>query len=101
MNIWSRALLAILLAAAGACEKGVKLSQESENGGVVVYPYNAEQGPVLSAFRKDAIRLIDERCPAGHTIVREGETKGRSRLSTGQVQTVEIILEWGIQFHCK
>lgn len=103
MKIRSRAVLCIILVATGGCGAGVKMAQESEHGGIVVYPYKSEQGPVLSSFRKDAVHMMEERCPSGHTIIREGETKGRSRLS-GPVQTGgEIIQErrWGIQFQCK
>lgn len=105
MKTWSRVLCAMFAwVAAGCAGDGVRLAQESDHGGVVVYPYTSEQGHVLSSFRKDAVRLIEERCPAGHTIVREGETKGRSRLS-GPVQAGggELLHErrWGIQFECK
>jgi len=104
MKIRSRAVLCVVLIATGGCGAGVKLAQESEHGGVVVYPYKPEQGPVLSSFRTEAVRMMEARCPSGHTIIREGETKGRSRLS-GPVQQTggEIIQEhrWGIQFQCK
>lgn len=105
MKIWSRALSWPLLALAVGCGgDGVRLAQNLDNGGVVVYPFKAEQGHMLSSFRKDAVRLIQERCPGGHTIVREGETKGRSRLA-GPIQAggEEIVRErrWGIQFECK
>ncbi|HEX2055183.1 MAG TPA: hypothetical protein VHF07_01740 [Nitrospiraceae bacterium] len=82
----------------------MRLAQELDNGGVVVYPFKSEQGHMLSSFRTAAIRLIQERCPKGHTIVREGETKGRSRLA-GPIHAggEEIVQErrWGIQFECK
>ena len=32
-----------------------------------MYPYRAEQGTLLSTFRKDAMRIIDHKCPGGHT----------------------------------
>jgi hypothetical protein len=82
----------------------VRLSQDLDNGGVVVYPFKAEQGHMLSSFRKDAVRLMEEKCPSGYRILREGETKGRSRLS-GPIQAGggELIEErrWGMQFQCK
>jgi hypothetical protein len=105
MKIWSRVLLLALPAVAAACGgNGVRLAQELDNGGVVVYPFKSEQGHMLSTFRKDAVRIMEEKCPSGHTIVREGETKGRSRLA-GPIQAGggEMIQErrWGIQFQCK
>ena len=75
MKIRSRAVLCIIVVATGGCGAGVKMAQESEHGGIVVYPYKSEQGPVLSSFRKDAVHMMEERCPSGHTIIREGETK--------------------------
>jgi hypothetical protein len=105
MKIWSRALLwPLVVLAAGCGASGVRLAQDLENGGVVVYPFKTEQGHMLSSSRQEAVRLIEDRCPQGYTIVREGETKGRSRL-TGPVQAGgdEIVQErrWGIQFECK
>ncbi|WP_447600215.1 hypothetical protein [Nitrospira sp. Nam80] len=106
MKIWSRVLFFLALPAiATACGgNGVRLAQDLDNGGVVVYPFTPGQGHMLSTFRKDAVRLMEEKCPSGHTIVREGETKGRSRLA-GPIQAGggEMIQErrWGIQFQCK
>jgi hypothetical protein len=105
MKIWSRVLLWPLLLLTAACGgDGVRMAQNLDNGGIVVYPFKTEQGHMLSSFRKSAVRLIEQRCPQGYTIVREGETKGRSRL-TGPVQAGgdEIVQErrWGIQFECK
>ena len=105
MKIWSRVLFLTLPAIVAGCGgDGVRLVQDLDNGGVVVYPFKSDQGHMLSTFRKDAVRLIEEKCPGGHTIVREGETKGRSRLA-GPIQAGggEIIQErrWGIQFLCK
>ena len=105
MKIWSRALTCALTALAAGCgADGVRLAQNLDNGGVVVYPFKSEQGHMLSASRKNAVRLMEERCPGGYTVVREGEAKGRSRLA-GPVQAGggEIIQErrWGIQFECK
>ncbi len=105
MKTWSRVLLPALIAIASGCGgDGVRLAQNLDNGGVVVYPYKSDQGHILSSFRKDAVRLMEEKCPGGYTIAREGETKGRSRLA-GPIQAGggEMIQErrWGIQFQCK
>ena len=79
------------------------MAQESEHGGVVIYPYKPEQGPLLSGFRTEAVHMMEKRCPSGHTIIREGEAKGRSRLSAPLQSGGEIIQEqrWGIQSQCK
>ena len=71
--------------------------------GVVVYPYRAEQGNLLSSFRKEAVRLMEQKCPGGWATVREGETKGRLRQASPIAGSNDIVEErrWGIQFQCK
>ena len=102
MKIWSSLILPFVIALAG-CADGAKLIQEGENGGVVIYPFKGEQGPMLSSFRTDALALMKEKCSGPFTIVREGETKGRSRLVSPMDGAQEIVEErrWGIQFQCK
>ena len=74
-----------------------------DDGGVVVYPYRAEQGNLLSSFRKEAVRLMEQKCPGGWATVREGETKGRLRQASPIAGSNDIVEErrWGIQFQCK
>ncbi|MCS6896966.1 MAG: hypothetical protein NZM29_03250 [Nitrospira sp.] len=86
------------------CADGVKLVQEQENGGVVVYPFKEGQGPVLSSFRAEALAIIREKCGGrSYDIVREGETKGRARVVSPIEGQEEVIRErrWGIQFQCR
>lgn len=100
---WSRAAsFAGFLLLAG-CADGAKLLQESENGGVVVYPFKGEQGALLSSFRTEAFALMKEKCHGPYTIIREGETKGRTRIVGAMEGAQEPIRErrWGIQFQCK
>ena len=95
---------AILLALLSGCADGVKMIQEHETGGVVIYPFKGEQGALLSAFRSDALAIMKEKCGGGsYNIVREGETKGRARVVAPIEGQEEIIQErrWGIQFQCK
>jgi hypothetical protein len=98
----SRLLLLCLAVACQGCGEGAKLLQQSEHGGVVVYPFRPETGSMTSSFRRDAIRLIEERCGRRYTILREGEAKGRSRVHNVQ-DSQEVIQErrWGIQFECQ
>ncbi len=102
MKCWSSLSLGLLLLLAG-CAEGAKLVQDSGDGGVVVYPFKGEQGSMLSSFRKDAMALMREKCGGSYSILREGETKGRSRIA-GVVQgSQEMVQErrWGIEFRCK
>lgn len=102
MKIWS-SLPALLVIVLVGCAEGAKLVQESENGGVVAYPFKGEQGSMLSSSRQDALALMKQKCGGPYTIVREGETKGRSRMISPVEGAQEIVRErrWGIQFQCK
>ena len=102
MKTWSSLSVLLVLALAG-CGEGAKLLQEGEDGGIVAYPFTGEQGSMLSSFRTDALELMKEKCGGLYTIVREGETKGRSRTVSPLPGAEEVIQErrWGIQFQCK
>ena len=86
------------------CADGVKLVQEHESGGVVVYPFRGDQGSLLSSFRQEALALMQEKCGTrSYLILREGEAQGRSRVVSPMEGQEEVIQErrWGIQFQCK
>lgn len=102
MKIWSSLVFLLVMLLFG-CAEGAKLVQEREGGGVVSYPFKGEQGSMLSSFRKDALALMKETCGGPYTIVREGETKGRSRMVSPVEGAQEMIRErrWGIDFQCK
>lgn len=88
----------------GACADGAKIIHQHDAGGVVIYPFKEGQGPMLSAFRQDALDLMKDKCRGrSYSIVREGETKGRTRVVSPLDGTQELIEErrWGIQFECK
>jgi len=97
----SLAILFVILLV--GCAEGAKLVQESEDGGVVIYPFKGEQGSMLSSFRQDALALMKKKCGGPYTIVREGETKGRTRMASPIEGAQEVVQErrWGIQFQCK
>ena len=104
VKVWSRVTAAVVVSTLVGCVDGAKLIQEHESGGVVVYPFKGEQGSLLSAFRKEALAVMDKKCgERSYTIVREGETKGRTRVISpieGQEEVVEE-RRWGIQFQCR
>ncbi|BFU89108.1 MAG: hypothetical protein NTAFB01_02950 [Nitrospira sp.] len=95
--------------AVGGCADGAKIVQQHDSGGVVVYPFKEGQGHMLSSFRKDALDIMKEKCGGrSYGIVREGETKGRTRALTplggSDVEGANELIEerrWGIQFECK
>lgn len=102
MKIWSSLGVLFLIALTG-CGEGAKFLQEREDGGVVVYPFRGEQGPMLSSFRTEALALMKEKCGGPYTIVKEGETQGRARIASPIEGAQDIVEErrWGIQFQCK
>ena len=103
MKRWSRVGFLALLMAAWGCGEGATLVKDFDNGGVVVYPYRAEQGNLLSSFRKEATHIMEQKCPGGYTTVREGEAKGRLRQGSPVAGSSDVVEErrWGIQFQCK
>ena len=103
LDVWSRAVpVAAILFLAG-CADGAKFVQESDRGGVVVYPFKGEQGAMLSPFRTDALALMKDKCGGPYSILREGEAKGRARVAGAVEGGQEIVRErrWGIEFRCK
>ena len=104
MNMWRTIAGVLACLAVGGCADGAKIVQQHDRGGVVVYPFKEEQGPVLSSFRKDALDLMKEKCTDGsYSIVREGEAQGRTRVVSPLDGAQELVEErrWGIQFECK
>ena len=101
-KIWSSLAILFFVGLAG-CGEGAKLLQESDGGGVVVYSFKEGQGPMLSSFRTDALVLIKEKYGGPYSIVREGETQGRTRIISPVPGAEEAVQErrWGIQFQCK
>ena len=99
----SRVLLLLLFLFQAGCGERATLIQESDRGGVVVYPFKGEQGAMLSSFRKDALAIMKEKCGGAYTIIREGETKGRVRVAGPVEGAQEAVQErrWGIQFQCR
>jgi hypothetical protein len=104
MKVWSRAVAVVTVIVLAGCAGEATLLHEDEYGGVVVYPYTAEQGPLLSSFRKDALAMMKKKCGGRrYVLLREGEAKGRTRVVTTIQGGEEAIQErrWGIQFQCK
>lgn len=94
--------VAIALIYAG-CSDAVQLTHETEAGGVVTYVFKEERGgPMGSPYRKDAVNLMDKKCPAGYLVIRDGEVKGYGITSSMESLDGEVTgRRWGIQFRCK
>ncbi len=96
-------LLTLFILLLAGCAENATLLQESERGGVVVYPFKGEQGAMLGSFRKDALAVMKDKCGGAYAIIREGETKGRARVAGPVEGAQEVVQErrWGIEFRCK
>jgi hypothetical protein len=93
----------LLLLCLLGCTESAKLVQDKGDGGIVVYPFKGDEGAMLSSFRREALALMQDKCGGSYSIVREGETKGRSRVAGSVEGSKEIVQErrWGIEFRCK
>ncbi|MDF0651824.1 MAG: hypothetical protein CV081_08530 [Nitrospira sp. LK265] len=104
IKFWLKTAAAATCLVVGGCAAGAKIVQEHDRGGVVIYPFKDEEGPMLSSSRKDALDLMKEKCgDRSYRIVREGEAKGRRRVVGPPDEGQEPVEErrWGIQFECK
>jgi hypothetical protein len=84
------------------CGHDATMTRETSTGGVVTWSVQEDGDILSSAGRRDALRLIKEKCPHGSRVVKEGEIPKVSatadRLWRGQMGTDRI---WGIQFTCE
>lgn len=100
INVWVCTVGVMLVA---GCSDAVQLRQETDTGGIVTYLYKEDRGgPMGSSYRKEALNMIDKKCPAGYVVVRDGEVKGHASMSGRDGQEGEVTgRHWGIQFRCK
>ena len=91
-----------LSAGAAGCANEATLVRDTPEGGLVSYTYQTEGQVLASSGRREAFRLIGERCPNGSRIIREGEiprvSKAADRAWRGQVGMDRL---WGVQFKCQ
>jgi len=85
-----------------ACGHDASMARETPTGGLVTWSVQSDGDILSSAGRRDALRLIQEKCPQGSRILREGEVPKVSQTADrhwrGQMGTDRI---WGIQFTCE
>jgi len=95
-------LLAVLLVC-GGCSQAVMLTHETENGGVVTYLFKEDRGgPMGSPHRREAIQVMEKKCPSGYTVIKDGEMQGYGGMSTVEGAAGDVIgRRWGMQFRCK
>lgn len=98
-RLWWVSLLGIL----AGCGGGATLVQDTDRGGIVAYSFSPQRGAMMSSSRREALQLIEQRCRGRYQIVREGEAKGRDRVSSVVAGAEEVVHDhrWGIQFECR
>jgi hypothetical protein len=91
-----------------SCASNAEIVNETASGGTVLYTYVEEQDVLTSQERRDALRLLSEKCPAGYRISREGEVprvdQAVDRAWMGQLSRdgqVSRERRWAILFTCK
>jgi len=101
-------VLIVLSLTLASCAPNAQVVNETATGGTVLYSYVEEQDVLTSPGRQDALRLIEEKCPAGYRISREGEVpkvdQAVDRAWMGQLSRdgqVSREKRWAIQFACK
>ena len=91
-----------LVWACSACGGGVTLVRDTPTGGLVTYPFQNEVDVLTSSERRDAMELINRKCPAGSKVQKEGEipkvSRAADRAWRGQMGGERL---WGIQFTCE
>lgn len=94
--------MALCMIGIANCGQEASLQRETATGGLVTFPVQSESDILSSAGRREALRLMQEKCPSGLHIVKEGELPKVSRAADRawgpQIGTDRI---WGIQFTCK
>jgi hypothetical protein len=93
----------LLVSGVAGCSDAVTLTRETENGGVVTYLFNEERGgPMGSPHRKDALKVMERKCPSGYSVMKDGEVASYGSMSSVEGGEGEPTgRRWGMQFRCK
>lgn len=91
-----------LVGGLSGCGHDAQLIRDTPTGGLVSYPVQTEADVLSSDARRDALRLIRDKCPQGSRILKEGElpkvSQSTDRIWRGQIGADRV---WGIQFACE
>lgn len=95
-------ILPMIAVIAGGCGHEASLQRETSTGGLVIYPIQNDSDVLSSGGRRDALRLMKDKCPHGSRVTKEGEvpkvSQAADRAWRGQMGTDRL---WGIQFTCE
>ena len=100
-GLFHAAAALLLMSICTACGGDVTLVRETPTGGLVTYPFQNEVDILTSDQRRDAMDLINRKCPTGSHVQKEGEipkvSPAADRAWRGQMGGNRL---WGIQFTC-
>ncbi len=102
-NAVNAAVVVTLLCISAGCSDAVTLVKETATSGVVSYLFKEERGgPMGSPHRKEALKVMEKKCPSGYVVLKEGEVQGYGSMSSVEGQEGEVTgRRWGMQFICK
>ena len=102
-KVWGKVIGLAMLVVSVGCSQAVLLTHETDQGGVVTYLFKEDRGgPMGSPYRRDALKVIEGKCPAGYLVIEDGEVQGYSSMSTvGGAEGEVSGRRWGIKFRCK
>ncbi|MEC4889890.1 MAG: hypothetical protein RI101_07495 [Nitrospira sp.] len=94
---------AAVFAVSAGCSDAVTMVRETPTSGVVSYLFKEERGgPMGSIHRREALKVMEQKCPSGYVVLKEGEVKGYGSLSSVEGAEGEVTgRRWGMQFICK
>lgn len=100
---WTKVIWLAVFVTSFGCSEAVLLTHETETGGIVTYLFKEDRGgPMGSPHRRDALKVIEKKCPSGYTVLKDGEVQGYSSMSSVEGAEGEVSgRRWGIQFRCK
>src|SRR6266545_1919764 len=80
----------LLTCVTAGCSDAVTLTRETETGGVVTYLFKEERGgPMGSTHRKEALKVMEGKCPSGYSVVKDGEVTSYGSMSSVEGQEGE------------
>jgi hypothetical protein len=95
-------MVALGMLGLSACNHEAVLQRETPSGGLVTFSVQSEADIFSSAGRRDALRIMQEKCPSGAQVMKEGKlpkvSTAADRAWGAQLGTERM---WGIQFICK
>ena len=87
---------------AAGCSADTTVLRDTPTGGTVGYYFDTESSILTTPGRQAVLRLINDKCPQGSRIVKEGEvskvSKKADRIWRGQISSDRL---WAIEFVCK